>query len=114
MSDLPLSRTLPHDGTDAEARPVFAEERRVLGVRVSAWPGIIAPAVIGLLALTAWELMVRVKEIPPYILPGPILIAHRLFLSPIRQLIQLILRAESHHASGLFGLQPRARLVKIS
>ena len=30
---LPLvPRRIPHDGTDAEARPVFAEERRVLGL----------------------------------------------------------------------------------
>ena len=54
MSDLPLSHAL-HDGTDAEARPVFAEERRILGVRASSWPGIIAPLVIGILALAAWE-----------------------------------------------------------
>jgi NitT/TauT family transport system permease protein len=79
MTDLPLAHTLPHDGTDAEARPVFAEERRILGVRASAWPGIIAPLAIGVLALAAWELTVRLKDIPPYILPGPLLIAETLW-----------------------------------
>src|SRR5947209_15275100 len=91
MSDLPL-RPLPippplagegglgvHDGTDAEARPVFAEERRILGVRASSWPGIIAPLVIGILMLIAWEAVVRIKEIPAYILPGPLLIAQTLW-----------------------------------
>ena len=77
MSDLPLSHALSHDGTDSEARPVFAEERRILGVRASSWPGIIAPVVIGILMLTAWEMVVRIKGIPHYILPGPILIARR-------------------------------------
>src|SRR4029077_20671298 len=70
---------VPHDGTDAEARPVFAEERRILGLPASSWPGIIAAVVIGILALTAWELTVRIKGIPHYILPGPILIAQTLW-----------------------------------
>jgi NitT/TauT family transport system permease protein len=77
MSD--LTRPLPHDGTDAAARPVFAQERRVLGIAVSSWPGIIAPVVIGIVILAAWEAMVRIREIPPYILPGPILIAQTLW-----------------------------------
>lgn len=65
-------------GTDAEARPVFATEPRVLGLPASAWPRILAPLVIGVVALAAWELLVRVKEIPAYILPGPILIGQTL------------------------------------
>jgi NitT/TauT family transport system permease protein len=69
---------VPHDGTDAEARPVFAEERRVLGIAVSTWPGIIAPVVIGLFALALWEAAVRINQIPHYILPGPVLIAQTL------------------------------------
>ena len=79
MSDLPLSHALRHDGTDAESRPVFAEERRILGIRASSWPGIIAPLVIGILMLIAWEAVVRIKEIPAYILPGPLLIAQTLW-----------------------------------
>ena len=30
-----LVHPIPHDGTDAEAQPVFAEERRVLGLPAS-------------------------------------------------------------------------------
>jgi len=74
-----VAHPIPHDGTDAEARPVFAEERRILGIAASTWPGIIAPVVIGILALTAWELTVRLKGIPHYILPGPILIGQTLW-----------------------------------
>ncbi len=79
MTDMPLAGpSVPHDGTDAEARPVFVEERRVLGLPVSAWPGIIAPLTIGLFALAAWELIVEWKRVPSYILPGPLLIAKTL------------------------------------
>lgn len=70
--------TLPHDGTDADTRPVFAEERRVLGLRASSWPGILAPLTIGIVVLVAWELIVRLRGIPPYILPGPLLIGETL------------------------------------
>ena len=45
----------------------------------SSWPGIIAPVVIGILALAAWEAAVRIKGIPHYILPGPLLIAQTLW-----------------------------------
>ncbi|MFZ0840292.1 MAG: ABC transporter permease [Xanthobacteraceae bacterium] len=66
------------DGTDAEARPVFAQERRVLGLPASTWPGILAPIAVGVLILGFWEAMVRIKGIPPYILPGPLLIVQTL------------------------------------
>jgi NitT/TauT family transport system permease protein len=71
---------VPHDGTDAEARPIFREDRKVLGISTETWPGIIAPVVIGLLALGAWEAIVRIKDIPSFILPGPLLIGQTLFL----------------------------------
>jgi len=78
MNDLSKTPIVPHDGTDAEARPVFATERRVLGLPVSAWPGIIAPIAIGILMLALWEALVRIKGIPSYILPGPLLIVRTL------------------------------------
>ena len=74
-----VAHPIPHDGTDTEARPVFAEERRILGLAASSWPGIIAPVVIGIVMLAAWEAVVRIKGIPHYILPGPILIAQTLW-----------------------------------
>jgi NitT/TauT family transport system permease protein len=42
------------------------------------WLRILAPTVIGLLFLGAWEAVVRVNEIPHYILPGPVLVAQTL------------------------------------
>ena len=66
------------DGTDADARPVFETERRILGIAASSWPGILAPIAIGILALIGWEVLVRVREIPHYILPGPLLIGQTL------------------------------------
>jgi NitT/TauT family transport system permease protein len=78
MNESPRQPLVPVDGTDAQARPVFLEERRILGLPASTWPAIIAPIVVGILILGGWEAMVRVKGIPPYILPGPILIAQTL------------------------------------
>jgi NitT/TauT family transport system permease protein len=69
---------VPHDGTDAEARPVFVTERRVFGLAASAWPGILAPLAMGVLFLGFWEFMVRYRAIPHYILPGPLLIGKTL------------------------------------
>ena len=74
-----VAHPIPHDGTDSEARPVFAQERHILGIAASTWPGIIAPIAIGIVMLTAWEAIVRIKGIPHYILPGPILIAQTLW-----------------------------------
>ena len=59
-------------GTDAEARPVFAEERRWLGLTANGWQKILAPIVIGFVFLGLWEFTVRQAGIPYYILPGPL------------------------------------------
>lgn len=39
---------------------------------------VLPPVLIGVAALAAWELLVRTKEIPHYILPGPLLIIRTL------------------------------------
>jgi NitT/TauT family transport system permease protein len=38
-----------------------------------------APAAVGLLMLAGWEAVVRINAIPPYILPGPLLVAKTLW-----------------------------------
>ena len=38
----------------------------------------LAPLIVGVIMLIAWEAAVRINAIPPYILPGPILVAERL------------------------------------
>ncbi|MGH7034480.1 MAG: ABC transporter permease [Stellaceae bacterium] len=40
---------------------------------------VVAPAAVGLLILIGWEAVVRWDAIPPYILPGPLLIAESLW-----------------------------------
>ena len=39
----------------------------------------IAPLVVGVVILALWEAVVRIEAIPPYILPGPIIIAETLW-----------------------------------
>lgn len=39
---------------------------------------VLAPLLIGLLALIAWEAVVRINDIPHYILPGPLLVGQAL------------------------------------
>ena len=70
--------TLQNDGTDSATRPIFEEEQRILGIARSSWPGILAPIAIGIVALAGWETIVRVKGIPHYVLPGPLLIGQTL------------------------------------
>lgn len=53
-------------------------ERVVLGLTPTMWLRLLAPAVLGVIFLGAWEAMVRLREIPPYILPGPLAIGRAL------------------------------------
>ena len=39
---------------------------------------VIAPLVVGILAILAWDIFVRVTKIPPYLLPGPFLVLQTL------------------------------------
>jgi NitT/TauT family transport system permease protein len=43
-----------------------------LGLTAEGWFRILAPALLGALALGAWEWAVRANEVPSYILPGPV------------------------------------------
>jgi NitT/TauT family transport system permease protein len=79
MTDLTASpAAIPASGTDEAARPIFVQEEKVLGIAKSSWPGILAPIGIGFLALAVWEFMVWWRNIPPFLLPGPWLIAKTL------------------------------------
>lgn len=39
---------------------------------------VIAPVVVGILAILAWDILVRVTKMPPYLLPGPFLVLQTL------------------------------------
>lgn len=41
-------------------------------------PDLLAPLVVGILALALWDLAVRLLELPPYLLPGPMLVVQTL------------------------------------
>jgi NitT/TauT family transport system permease protein len=49
-----------------------------LGLTLDGWVRILAPTIIGIIALGAWEWTVRAYAIPHYILPGPIQVAQTL------------------------------------
>ncbi len=74
-----LSVTASADGTDVGSMPVFATERKILGLAASRWPTIIAPVLLGFTALAGWEYLVYAKGIIPQVLPGPIAIGATLF-----------------------------------
>ena len=78
MSSSSPTTTVPHDGTDAEARPLALAEPTVLGLPVSFWPRILAPIFVGILVLGLWEFAVRWNEVPSYVLPGPLLVGQTL------------------------------------
>lgn len=70
---------------------------------------VIAPAVVGILALLAWDISVRVLALPPYILPGPWLVLktlvsdwHELFPSLIITLEITVVAFIAAIISGLF------------
>ncbi|WP_186419045.1 ABC transporter permease [Bosea sp. CS1GBMeth4] len=69
---------VPHDGTDAEARPLLLAEPSILGLPASLWPRLLAPVAVGLLVLGLWEFAVRWNEVPSYVLPGPVLVGQTL------------------------------------
>jgi NitT/TauT family transport system permease protein len=56
-----------------ESTPIDPAERRRHRLRI------LLPAVIGVLTLLAWDLVVRINQIPHYILPGPLLVANSLW-----------------------------------
>ncbi|MGK7862053.1 ABC transporter permease [Falsiroseomonas sp. E2-1-a4] len=57
---------------EAAEAPVEHRARRYAGLTAETWFRILAPSLIGVLALAGWEAVVRINEIPPYLLPGPL------------------------------------------
>jgi NitT/TauT family transport system permease protein len=63
-----------------EHASIEAEEpRRRHPARIEAVARIVAPLILAFLALLGWDLVVRLNHIPPYILPGPLLVAETLW-----------------------------------
>ncbi len=86
-------------------------------------PRLLAPLAIGLVFLACWEAVVRIEDIPRYILPGPLVVAETLWtdgpslLSSL--LVTLRITAAALIAAALIGgaialLFARSRVLEIS
>ncbi|MGG5821100.1 ABC transporter permease [Falsiroseomonas sp. HW251] len=64
--------------TELADAPAASRDRTFLGLTAEGWLRIIAPLVVGLVSLGAWQWVVTARGIPSYILPGPIEIAQAL------------------------------------
>ena len=71
----PMSTLIRRDGVSISSRG--AETRDP--ARIEAVARIVAPLTLAFLALLGWDLVVRLNHIPPYILPGPLLVAKALW-----------------------------------
>ena len=70
MSIADGARNLPETAEDAAEKPVWP--RRLLPHRTVE---VLLPVVILVVALLAWEAVVRINDIPPYLLPAPSVVA---------------------------------------
>lgn len=87
------------------------------------WLRILAPTFLALLFLGGWEMMVRVREIPPYILPGPIAIWQTLLRDwaslSVSLLITLKITFMALSVAAILGLAlailfAQSRLIELS
>jgi NitT/TauT family transport system permease protein len=72
-----LSEPLP-ERTPAAAAPLAEGGAPPGAPRAERIARVVAPLVIGLVALALWEAVVRINDIPHYILPGPLLVLRSL------------------------------------
>jgi NitT/TauT family transport system permease protein len=70
------SRRAPESVAPAQGATEALASRR--GARAERILRVAAPVAIGVLALALWEAVVRINQIPHYVLPGPILVAQSL------------------------------------
>jgi NitT/TauT family transport system permease protein len=107
----------PAGAAETQAAP---PERRASS---SSLPRIVAPLIIGLLVLSGWEFATRAYDIPPYVLPGPIVIVQTLIadwallstslLVTLRITFQALLLA-SFLGVSLAVLFSQSRIVEMS
>lgn len=74
LSTAPPPRSLSETpGTQTQAQP----QRRSWVQRLGT-VDVVAPLIVGVLMLVGWDLLVRVTGLPPYLLPGPLLVLQTL------------------------------------
>lgn len=67
LSVIPLTAT-----TVAKPTPIAKLFKQLTSIDV------VAPAIVGIVALGIWELFVRITNLPPFLLPGPVLVIQTL------------------------------------
>ncbi|MDB5406424.1 MAG: transporter permease [Rhodospirillales bacterium] len=84
---------------------------------------LLAPLVVGVIFLVAWEAVVRIEDIPVYVLPGPLVVAETLWRDGASLfgslLVTLRITAAALAAAAVLGgliaiLFARSRLLEIS
>ena len=68
-------------GSRTRSRTISPPKFRPSLIRRVLSPDILAPGAVGMLAIAAWEIFVHVTNMPPYLLPGPILVFQTLISS---------------------------------
>ncbi|MEQ8817991.1 MAG: ABC transporter permease [Thalassobaculum sp.] len=74
MTPREAATDLAAEASDVGRRLAAAREAR----RRERLARVLAPLVVGLVVLSGWDIFVRVNEVPPYILPGPLLVLRSL------------------------------------
>ena len=74
MTPREAATDLAAEASDVGRRLAAAREARRRERRAR----VLAPLVVGLVVLSGWDIFVRVNEVPPYILPGPLLVLRSL------------------------------------
>lgn len=73
-----LSKSPSRNAKAAAPRRNASTRLNRLKLQTLASPTVLAPLGVGILVLLLWELFVRISGIPPYLLPGPLLVAQTL------------------------------------
>ena len=73
------------------------------------WWRAAAPVLVGVVLLALWDATVRIEHIPPYILPGPMLIAKTLMADGPSLMGSLVVDVADHPGGARRGGRPRRR-----
>lgn len=81
FSNLSSKVTRSGDRSRTRSREISLPKFRPSFIKRAFSPDILAPGLVGVVAIAAWETFVRVTNMPPYLLPGPILVFQTLISS---------------------------------
>ena len=81
FSNLSSKVTPSRDRSRTRSRELSLPKFRPSLIKQVLSPDILAPGLVGVIAIAIWEVFVRVTNMPPYLLPGPILVFQTLISS---------------------------------